>query len=160
MPIAADILQRAIRVYLEIAYGGKAAPETARARAEPILGLKAGEVVPEGMLEKDAANSMPSFALRLGQPLYPFMKLVVEPAPCAAGAAAGARGYLLRVDSHDRHLHAAEGSADAAWLQSVRTSNKELSEKIEGAWSQAGLPTFKDFLRRQLEERRAKRGAT
>jgi hypothetical protein len=42
----------------------------------------------------------------------------------------------------------------------VRASNQALVEKIEGDWAAAGLPTFKEFLRRQLEERRrAAKGA-
>jgi hypothetical protein len=76
---------------------------------------------------------------------------MIEPAPGASGG-----DCLLRVDAHDRHLHAAENSPDAAWLASIRASNKDLGERIEAAWSAARLPTFKDFLRRQLEARKAR----
>jgi len=157
MPIVADILQRAIHLYFSIAYAGKSVPEAAQQRAKAILELPPGVIVAENLLEKDAANSLVSYALRLGQPMYPFMKLMIEPAPCATPETA--KSYLLRVDSHDRHLHAPAGSPDAEWLATIRASNKELTEKIEAAWSGAGLPTFKDFLRKQLEMRKAQRGS-
>ena len=69
---------------------------------------------------------MHGFALRLGQPLYPHMKLIVEPAPAPSTM------LLLRVDAHDRHLHATPGSPDESWLASIRTSNKELGEPHRG----------------------------
>jgi hypothetical protein len=156
MAISAHILQRAIELYLGLTYPGGTAPAAAKARAEPILALDREAEVPLSLLETDSANSLTSYALRLGQPMYPHMKLVIEPAPQGPGGAGGSgRGYLLRVDSHDRHLHAPAGSPDAVWLASVRASNKELGEKIEAAWAAAGLPTFKEFLRQQLMARKA-----
>lgn len=151
MPIPAHILQQGIELYLSIAYPGNTVPAAAAGRAQPIKALPPSADVPPELLETDAANSLPSYALRLGQPAYPHMKLVVEPAPGNATPTT----YLLRVDAHDRHLHAPAGSPDAAWLSSIRTSNKDLSERIEAAWSAAHLPTFKDFLRQQLLGRKA-----
>jgi hypothetical protein len=90
------------------------------------------------------------------------MKLVLDPVPGVAAAAGGGgascrgRDFLLRVDSHDQHLHAPPGSPDAAWLAAVRQSNKELGERIEAAWCAAGLPTFKEYLRLQLDLKQAK----
>jgi len=155
MAMSAHILQRAIELYLGLAYPGGSAPAAVNARAQGVLGLDPAAEVPLSLLEMDSANSLTSYALRLGQPMYPHMKLVVEPAPQAADAARrDGPEYLLRVDAHDRHLHAPAGSPDEAWLSSVRASNKALGEKIEAAWSAAGLPTFKDFLRRQLMARK------
>jgi hypothetical protein len=156
MPISAFILQRAIPLYLQVAYADGAVPEAVQQRVEPISALAGESAVPLNLLEANAANSCPSYALRLGQPKYPFMKIVVEPAPRADPAATST--YLLRVDAHDRHLHAPAGSPDAAWLASVRSSNQEIVEKVEAAWSAAGLPTFKDFLRKQLDARKAQKG--
>jgi hypothetical protein len=150
MPISAHILQRAIDLYLSNAYPGGAVPPAAVPRVEAVRAVDPAAPVPENLLERDIANSLPSYALRLGQPMYPHMKIVVEPAPGGA-----ASGYLLRVDAHDRHLHAPANSPDAAWLASVRSSNKELSERIEAAWATAGLPTFKEYLRQQLQARRS-----
>jgi hypothetical protein len=145
-------------LYLSIVYPNAGAPAAVAERIKPLGVVDPQALVPLDLLERDPANALPSYALRLGQPLYPHMKLVIEPAP---GTAAGGapQEYLLRVDAHDRHLHAPAGSPDAAWLQSIRSSNKDLSERIEAAWSQAGLPTFKDFLRRQLQSRKAGAGA-
>ena len=57
------------------------------------------------------------------------MKLVLDPVP--AGGNCQGCDFLLRVDSHDLHLHAAPGTPDAAWLATIRQSNKELGERIE-----------------------------
>jgi hypothetical protein len=149
--IPADVLQRAITVYLGLAYpaGAPAALET---RLAPIRALAPTDTVPEDLLEPETSTGTHGFALRLGQPLYPHMKLIIETTPSCGGA----NELLLRVDTHDRHLHAPEGSPDAAWLASIRASNKQLTEQIEAAWSRAQLPTFKDYLRRQLEAKRAR----
>jgi hypothetical protein len=152
MPIPVHILKQAIDLYVGIVYPNNGAPPAVAERIKPLQALDPQALVPVELLERDPANAMPSYALRLGQPLYPHMKLVIEPAP---GGAGGGGEYLMRVDAHDRHLHAPPGSPDAAWLQSIRNSNKDLTERVEAAWSQAGLPTFKDYLRRQLLARKS-----
>jgi hypothetical protein len=164
MAIPAKILQQAIDLYLQLAYpasagaGGATVPSGIETRVAPIRALPPSAPVPEPLLEKETSTGSNGFALRLGQPLYPHMKIIVEPAPalpCESGERASTE-MLLRVDTHDRHLHAPPGSPDAAWLASIRASNKQLTEQIEAAWSRAQLPTFKDFLRRQLEAKRAR----
>jgi hypothetical protein len=155
MHIPVPILQQATELYLQQAYPA-AIPPGIQPRVEWVRALAVPLLEPEkasGMLERDSANSIASYALRLGQPKYPHMKLVFDPAPVSQESNA-TLDFILRVDSHDRHLHAAPGSPDAAWLESVRVSNKELGERIEAAWASAGLPTFKEFLRRQLEARK------
>jgi len=164
MHIPAHILQQAMELYLQAAYPG-GVPGTVLPRVEAVRRLAGESDVPlagESPLERDPANAVASYALRLGQPMYPYMKLVLDPAPAHPldlKAPPTEEDFILRVDSHDRHLHAAPGSPDAAWLAAVRTSNKELGERIEHAWSAAGLPTFKDFLKRRLEARKARSGA-
>lgn len=157
MHIPVGIFQRAMEMYLAAAYpaGGGGVPAAVAERVTAFTGLGAGEV-PVGMLEQSVAEAAESWALRLGQPLYPHMKLVVDPVPGAGGTGGGCRGYdfLLRVDAHDRHLHAPPSSPDAAWLAGIRASNKALVDKIEGDWAAAGLPTFKEYLRNQLEARK------
>ena len=155
MVIPAHILWQAMDLYLAAAYP-QGVPAEVAARSTGIRGLGADDKVPEGMFEGNVANCGCSLALRLGQPMYPHMQLVLDPVP--AGGDCKGHGFLLRVDSHDLHLHAAPGSPDAAWLENVRHSNKDLGEKIEAAWAGAGLPTFKEYLRKQLEGR--KRGMT
>jgi hypothetical protein len=156
-PISAHILQQAIELYLKYAYPAGTFPPAAQERAKPIQDLPPSQNVPESLLEKECSASLRGYALRLGQPLYPHMKLIIEPAPedPAAADLPNAIHFLLRVDSHDRHLHAAPGSPDEAWLSNIRASNKLLGEQIEAAWSQHGLPTFKDYLRARLAAKKA-----
>ena len=153
MPMPARILQNALRIYLQFAYPGGHYPPAALPAIEAIRGLDPAADVPLSLLETDCADAVKSYALRLGQPLYPHMKLVLDPIPLPGGGRSE-ESFLLRVDTHDRHLHAAPGSPDAAWLASVRASNKDLTEKIERAWCEADLPTFKAFLKKQLQNQR------
>ena len=151
-------------LYLRVAYppnagsGAGSVPAAVAGRMRALEGMPEHAAVPLEFLERDDPTSGCSYALRLGQPLYPHMKLVLDPIPESAAAALHKRcqGYdfLLRVDAHDRHLHAAPGSPDAAWLAGIRQSNKEIGERIEADWAAAGLPTFKEFLREQLAARR------
>lgn len=168
MHVPAHILQQAMELYLRAAYPPAPAP-TAGAqgdalaipaavlhRVQAVRRLPPHEPVPLDVLEHDPADTTASFVLRLGQPMYPHMKLVLDPAPVdrPGGSAPATQDFILRVDAHDRHLHAPPGSPDAAWLAAIRTSNKELGERIEAAWGAAGLPTFKEYLRRRLQERK------
>jgi len=143
-------LHNAIITYLRIAYP-EGVPAAVQARVASLTQLPADAEVPESMLEVSQCMGRPVYALRLGQPRYPHMKLMVEASP-------GGTGYLFRADAHDMHLHAPEGSADAGPLAALRAQNKVLTEAIEAAWTAAGLPTFRSYLRGELEKRRA-RGA-
>lgn len=144
-PISAGVLRQAIGVYVRIAYPAGALPPVVQQRVDPIQALPENELVPEQhfeVMQKDPRL----LALRLGQPMYPHMKLVIEPNPSG--------GYLLRADAHDTHLHAPPGSPDEKFLMMIRTANKELTEKIEAEWVSAGLPTFRQYLREQLAKRK------
>jgi hypothetical protein len=150
MHLPVHILHQAMDLYLGVAYPA-GVPQTVAQRIAPVQALPEGGDVPMDLLERSVPDAACSYALRLGQPLYPHMKLVVDPVP--AGTCRG-QDFLMRVDVHDLHLHAPSGSPDAAWLAGLRQSNKELKEKIESAWTAAGLPSFKEFLRQQLDERK------
>jgi hypothetical protein len=159
MHVPVSILQQAADLFLRAAYPA-GPPALVAERLVRIHALPPGDVPPD-FFEHDVPGSAGSLALRLGQPVYPFMKLVLDPVPGAAAAGGGGaaarclgQDFLLRVDSHDQHLHAPPGSPDAAWLAAVRESNKDLGERIEAAWCAAGLPTFKEYLRLQLEARK------
>ena len=154
MIIPAGQLQNAIGIYLRFAYPSGEVPKAVQERADAIRALAANAAVSADLLEPMSCAKGTAYALRLGQPMYPHMKLVVEPAVCET--AGPEVGLFFRVDSHDRHLHAAPGSPDAEWLSLVRASNKALTDQIECAWSAADIPTFKDYLRRQLAARKAR----
>src|ERR1700760_772387 len=87
IPITAHILQQAIDLYLQNAYPSGMTPADAQARLRPIQALAGSENVPEELLEKESGVTVRGFALRLGQPMYPHMKLIVEPAPAGVGPA-------------------------------------------------------------------------
>ena len=150
MHLPVHILHQAMDLYLRVAYP-TGVPQVIAQRIGPVQALPDLGEVPLDLLERSVPDAATSYALRLGQPLYPHMKLVVDPIP--AGTCRG-QDFLMRVDVHDLHLHAPAGSPDAAWLASLRQSNNELKEHIEAAWTAAGLPSFKEFLRQQLDERK------
>src|SRR5512133_1142469 len=96
-------LWRAIEVYLKHAYPDRSVPGAVQQRLDL---LRAAGESPWGSpaMEKSGAGGE-RCALRLGNPGYPQMKRAIEPAP--AGDT-----YLLRVDTHDRHVRPAPTSAD------------------------------------------------
>lgn len=149
MEVARDILERAMAIYLDLVYPG-GPPAGVQAKLAAVRALPPGAGVGTDFFEPAPGLAGGAVALRLGQPRYPHMKLILE--QCGTGA--GASGVMFRVDTHDQHLHAPPGSPDAAWLEQIRTSNRELTDKIEAAWAAAGVPTFKAYLRKQLEERK------
>lgn len=144
-PIPAGVLRQAIGIYIKNAYPAGVIPPAVQQRIDPVAALPEKDFVPEQcfeVMQKDPRL----LALRLGQPMYPHMKLVIEPNPSG--------GYLLRADAHDTHLHAPPGSPDEKFLATLRMMNKDLTEKIEADWVGAGLPTFRHYLREQLEKRK------
>jgi len=149
----AAILQQAIDIYLRLAYAGTPVPQPTLDRIAGIRALPSMAEVPTDLLEQagGAPGSLAcrvSYAIRLGQPTYPHMKVMIESCPNGQS--------VLRVDTHDKHLHAAPGSPDEQWLTQIRAANKAITDQIEAAWAAAGLPTFKEYLRKDLAARRAK----
>ncbi len=141
-------LKNALRIYLREAYKGGALPQAVQERVARIEGFSDDQPAPLDWLEKSQCDSgRCTYALRLGQPVYPHMKLIVEESPDGGHP-------LFRADAHDRHLHAPAGSADAAPLAALRAINKELADRIETAWVAAGLPTFKEYLKATLAQRK------
>ncbi len=146
-PLGMSDVARAIELYLATAYG-ETVPEAIRERF----------LVPECMdlptwLMTDVAERSPaeasfedvrSFALRIGNAMYPHMKLRLSRPP-------GWSILILSVDAHDAMLQAPEGSADAAVLETLKANNARMVSEIMAAWEEAGLPTEKTFLRGQIE---------
>jgi hypothetical protein len=88
------------------------------------------------------------FTLRLGNRWYPHMKLLIEPSP-------DQQGYLFKADTHDRHIAVAPGSKEYDSFRQLMRDNQRLAEQIETAWAERQLPTFKEYLRRDLQRRAA-----
>jgi hypothetical protein len=88
------------------------------------------------------------YALRLGNLSYPHMKFIIERSP-------DGQGYLLRADTHDAHIQPRAGSREQAAFAELVRQNRTVADAVEGRWEQLGLPTFKKFLRDDLDRRRA-----
>jgi len=85
-----------------------------------------------------------SFALRIGNAMYPNMKLRISRAPrCGA--------FVFHVDAHDAMLKAPAGSPDAACLEELKAHNATISRAIHKAWETAGLLTERRHLRNAID---------
>ncbi|MFT7465156.1 MAG: CheY-like chemotaxis protein [Pseudohongiellaceae bacterium] len=73
------------------------------------------------------------YALRLGNPRYPFMKLVLQE-HLVQGE------YFFEVDTHDG-MFDLESDPDSQRLQELRRYNLSVKERVEQALLSAGLPT-------------------
>src|SRR2546428_761302 len=100
------------------------------------------------VLERIPPEEPTRYALRLGNRFYPHMKLVIERAP-------DGRSYLLRADTHDKHVQVNPGSPDYAAFSELVKTNQSMASEIESAWERQDLPTFKQFLRADLARRQA-----
>ncbi|RYG69921.1 hypothetical protein EON80_08900 [bacterium] len=74
------------------------------------------------------------------------MKLVIEPAPDGAG-------HLFRADTHDAHCLPSPTSNEYAAVNALIESNGRIANAIETAWLNAGLPTFRGYLKADLARR-------
>ncbi|MFP4054271.1 MAG: hypothetical protein ACLFV7_10470 [Phycisphaerae bacterium] len=148
-----DELQQAIDVYLRVAYGDAPLPATAERYLPP------DHWDPQGYLLSDAVERTPpesppqqvrSYAIRLGNPMYPNMKLRLARPPRE-------NVFLLSVDCHDQMLQAPPDSPDFAALEQLKQFNADLATQIVAAWEDAGLTTEKSHLRDTLRRARARR---
>ncbi len=151
-----ETLWRAIDVYLGLAYPGGGAPPTAvRKRLDTLRATPPEALYESAVFERTppAPQEATRLALRLGCQFYPHMKLAVERAP-------DGRTPLLKADTHDRHIQVKPGSPDYEAFAELVRKNQALAAEIEAAWEQAGLPTFKHFLREDLARRRMGQAAS
>jgi len=138
---------RAIEIYLSEAY--------AQAVPERVTGLlPRDKFIPSEYLMSDRVergegsrmlSQVRSFALRLGNSVYPNMKLRITRATHSGV-------YVFTVDCHDAILQAPAGSADDEALAELKHHNAQLAARIESAWDEAGLPTEKSLLRQKIRQ--------
>jgi hypothetical protein len=158
---------RAVGLYLRIAYGGapdassssssdgdlpKAVPSAVRNRLQSLREAPEAEFFQSPQFERDVpeAQGPARYALRLGNRAYPHMKLVIHRAPSGGG-------FLFRTDTHDAHCRPDPASREYGVFCALMDQNRTTAEAIEAAWEEAGLPTFKKFLRDDLARRQAAR---
>lgn len=126
-------LRRAIAVYSEIVWSGALAPVELPGSDDSPLSDVLPRLTDETLRTGEQATRR--YALRLGNPQYPFMKLVLQE-------------YLVEdefffgVDTHDRMFDGASPQEQRE-LDTLRRSNLELKDRVEAAWDAAGLPTAK-----------------
>lgn len=141
-------LRKAVEIFLHHAYCGGDIPPSVCQKTLPFSTLPGDAPAETSWFETAVQNGRKSYLLRLGHRGYPHMKLVLEESP-------DQREYLYRADAHDRHLHAPEGSVDSAALEQLRRVNHHLVEDIEHAWTQADIPTFREYLRLAVQRAKA-----
>jgi hypothetical protein len=141
------VVWMAIEAYLRAAYEDKPPPAAVTQRVAALRDTPANTFFDSALLERDDAKPHPTrYALRLGNKHYPHMKLVVERSP-------DGRSHLFRADTHDRHIRPAPGCKEYDAFSQLMRMNQQAAERIEAEWAQAGVPTFKSYLRRDLASR-------
>lgn len=154
-------LWRAIKTYLRHAYDGPispagvpaSVPSAVRARLEVLRATDPTDLFDSNIFERDTPAAPRRYSLRLGNRSYPHMKLVVDRAP-------DGRGYLFSADSHDNHVRPRPGSRDEQAFLALMRENHKTADAIESAWEAEGVPTFKKYLRDDLERRRSAAAAS
>jgi hypothetical protein len=144
-PPEREQVMQAIDIYLRQAYGEEA-PVTVRSQMA-VLRTWGGPFFRAPVFVADDQPQGKRYSMRLGNRHYPHMKLRIEPSPD------GSR-YLFRADSHDRHVCPPPSSAEHDAFRGLMEKNQVVVDAVEGAWGEAGVPTFKTYLREDLARRR------
>ena len=138
---------KAIDVYVKIAFPTGSPPASVGKRIETLRASQSA-IFDSAAWELDTPAETARYGLRLGNATYPHMKLVIERAP-------DGHAYLMRADTHDKHITVAPGSPEHAAFAQLMKRNQEIASAIESAWTAADIPTFKQYLRKDLERRAA-----
>jgi hypothetical protein len=140
-----SLLWRAIEIYLGKAYDG-APPAGVRTRLESLRNQPAGHLELCPVMEKDSNVPPNRYSLRLGNRGYPHMKLSVERINPDLD-------FFFKADTHDKHCCPSPESREYKVFLALMESNEAVAKKIEAAWGEAGVPTFREFLRADLARR-------
>ena len=143
-----ELVWKAIDVYMADAYDKGEQPSATVRSLIALLRAWVGPLLNAPPFVKGGEPSRPKYSLRLGNHVYPHMKLVVEPGPNNGR-------YLFKADTHDRHVCPPQDSPEFADFRKLMDENQRLSERIEDDWASQGLPTFKSLLREDLARRQA-----
>jgi len=141
----ASTVNRAIAIYMEHAYHGEGPPQAARNLLTTLQNWT-GDFYAAPAFAKTGDTDRPRLSIRLGNRFYPHMKLVLDPSPTGSD-------YLFKADTHDRHIEPPPGHPELGVFLELRAKNKAVSEEVEQAWADAGLPTFKTYLQADLARR-------
>lgn len=152
LPTAREIA-RAVNIFLRWAYDGS--PPLATERFVIRLDSDVAEWLMSDVSERSPAEepieAVRSFALRIGNSVYPHMKLRLSRPP-------NQQVYVFTVDSHDAMLKVAGRSADYDELEALKRHNAEIASKIDAAWENAGLLTEHEYMRQRMRQPSASDG--
>lgn len=140
-------LRRAVEIYLACAYPDGDLPAAVRRRLEWMGGD--AEMVdlarpPFEPVAPESGEGPAIYALRLGNRVYPHMKLQIQRWSTAAG-------FLVSVNTHDQVLAPAPDSPDAEAFRTLLAENQRTKLAIEAAWDAEGMPTFLRYLRDYID---------
>src|SRR5438552_12680340 len=136
---------KAIDAYIAIAYDNQP-PTVVRSQLSTLRSWDGPFFAAPTFVSTGDADA-PRRTLRLGNRSYPHMKLALEPAPD------GSR-YLFKADTHDRHICPAPSAPEYSAFCDLMQQNQQMAERIEAAWAEQGLPTFKSYLQEDLARRK------
>lgn len=142
-----DVVFKAIDAYVRVAYEG-GEPSIAVRSMLATLHSWAGKFYNCPVWVKDENISPKKLQLRLGNKVYPHMKLVLEQAPDGSTC-------FFRADTHDRHCCPPNGTPEHGAFVELMNKNQQYAQQVEQEWSAEGIPTFKGWLRQDLARRAA-----
>ena len=145
---SAELLHRAIVAYVEVAYPAGAPAEVAARIPAPSVDVAtwlAGDTVERDPAGAGLADAR-SFALRLGNSVYPHMKVRMARPPRHDG-------LVFSVDAHDQFL-AARAEAEQGPLEEMKRHNADIASATHARWERAGVPTERSYLREKVAQAR------
>jgi CheY-like chemotaxis protein len=131
--LTAEMVQKAIAIYQDLAYGAGGRPRRA---IEPPAGGGVDSVL--AMFQKELVEPVPGFpchrySLRLGNRNYPFMKLMLQE-HLVLGE------FFFAVDTHDQMEIKPDYPDYEQWM-AVQRFYRDITQKIEAHFQSAGLDT-------------------
>lgn len=128
---------------MQQAYAGPP-PAAVRERLETLRRQPAETFYDCPVLEHDERRGR--YAIRLGNQSYPHMKLAVE-------KSADGEHVFFKPDTHDKQCCPAPASREYNAFLGLMQENEKIAKQVELAWAQAGIPTFREYLRKDLARR-------
>ncbi len=127
-----ELLQKAIAIYQDLAYG------SGRVRRPIEAPKEAGTEALLALFQKETTEAIPGhpchrYTLRLGNRNYPFMKLLLQEHLLPGE-------FYFGVDAHDQ-MEIKPSFPDYEQFMAVKRFNRELKRQIEQSFQQAGLDT-------------------
>ena len=133
--IDADLIKRAVRTFLEEAWGELAASHWPK---KIDADCNDREVVLEGFVDERKRGCMRKYSLRLGNRRYPFMKMVFQEQLFRDS-------FFFCVDTHDE-LDIKETTPDYQEWVAIREFNARIKDAVETHWRQESIPTLENVL--------------